>query len=520
MTLHSKILRSVFLAAALGAGVFGCATAKDANADRPNMDTNTATPATTPAEIPAESPATAPESVAAPVAAPVTEEDEATPKIVVESPDIGPQSEPVFMVPMTMKEMETIDLYMTVRNVLQNRSVHEVDPDQLSKGAIDGMLKTLSPHDSYLTPEQMDVLRGNEKPKTGIGVIVSVEKDIGSIRIIEAIEGGGAHKAGLQADDQIIAINGETLTKNNFKTLYESIGGPADTTMSIRVRRDDQDLDFTITRAPFTIPSVSSKMIGDVSYVALRDFLHDDSPKKIRAALTHAAKHNPAGYIIDLRSNTGGLLEQAATLVDMFVDSTDPILTVRKRGGHISETFNATPGDMLNGKKLVVLINDGSASASEILAGALKDFGRATIIGTQSFGKGSVQSVLPLSVKFPDRKDGIKFTSALYHLPSGASIQGVGIMPDIFVEGIEDVFPEHERDLENTLDNPEGTTPPVQPKSTCAINDNVTPTTVIADARISSKTVDKALLCALEHVRGTPKQTTTTPFTPAPQPGV
>ncbi|WP_435640928.1 S41 family peptidase [Micavibrio aeruginosavorus] len=501
MQFNSKTLRSAFLAAALGTGVFGCATVKDASASRPETATVTA---------PAAKPAPAPT---------VATDGETAPKIITESPDIGPDSEPVIMVPMTLSEMETVNLYMTIRDVAGKISVHDVDQDKLSTGAIDGMLKTLSPHDSYVSPEDLEIIMGNAPTTIGIGVVISMEEGADSIRILELVEGGGAHKAGLKPEDHIIAVGGVTITKDNLYKVQDTIGGPAGTTVAIRVRRDDQELDFTITRAPFTVASVASKMIGTVSYIQLRDFLTDGSPGKIKAAITKAASKNPAGYILDLRSNTGGRLEQATDIVDMFVDGTNPTLTIRGRGGAVAQTFNATPGDILNGKKLVVLINDGSASASEIVAGALKDFGRATIIGTQSFGKGSVQSVLPLAAKFPDRKDAIKVTVALYHLPSGDSIQGLGVMPDIFVQDVDDVAPEHERDLKNTLHNPEKETRTAQPKFTCAVNDGITPDKVVMDARITTKAVDKALLCALEHVLATPSQTTTKPVPPAPQPG-
>jgi carboxyl-terminal processing protease len=398
--------------------------------------------------------------------------------------------------------------------VVSNISVNDVDQDKLSTGAIDGMLKTLSPHDSYISPEELDVLTGNAPKSTGIGVVIGLEEGVDSIRIFEVIEGGGAHKAGMKEEDHIIAVDGVTITPHNVRDVQETIGGPADTKVSITVRRDGKEIPLIITRAPFSIPSVVSRMIGDVSYIHLRDFEHDDSPAKIKKALETAAQKNASRYILDLRSNGGGRLEQAAEIVDMFVDGTDTIVSIRERGNVLAGEIKATPGDLIKGKKLAVLINDGSASASEIVAGALKDFGRATITGTQSFGKGSVQAVLPMGRQFPGRKDAIKVTVALYHLPSGKSVQGVGVMPDIFVEAVPDVSPVHERDLDNTLANPEKEIPKVQPKFTCAVNEGVTPDKVIVEARVTSKAVDKILLCALS-----PSQTTTKPVPPAPQPG-
>jgi len=315
--------------------------------------------------------------------------------------------------------------------------VDKPDESRLLEWAINGMLSGLDPHSSYMDPKSLkDMLIQTTGKFGGLGIEVTVED--GLIKVVAPIDDTPAHKAGIMTNDIITHIDDEPVQGLPLNQAIEKMRGPANTKIKLRFTRQGQDkpIELTIVRQIIRVHSVRARLDGnDVAYIRIAAF-NEKTTDEIKQALNQFSLQISArdlkGYIIDLRNNPGGLLDQAISVSDAFLERGD-IVSTRGRKAEDIQRFIARPGDLAKGKPIIVLINGGSASASEIVAGALQDHKRATIIGTRSFGKGSVQTVIPLS-----RGNGtLLLTTARYFTPSGRSIQARGIMPDI--EVLQDV---------------------------------------------------------------------------------
>ncbi len=318
-------------------------------------------------------------------------------------------------------------------SIIEKNYVEEVSSENLTQSAINGMFDSLDPYSVYLSSENLRNLEiGTMGEFEGIGIEITVRD--GLLTVISPIEGSPAQEAGVKSGDVIVSIDGESAEKTNIVDALDLIRGRAGTEVDIIVRRDGnlQDLEFAITRRIVKLRSVESKLIEkDIGYIKLSQF-HRDSADEFLSSYRRLEKENGAkllGLVLDLRNNPGGLLEQALALGDMFIDE-GLILDVRGRTEHTSKEYFAGDGMQVPTSNVAVIVNRGSASASEVLAGALKDSGRAKIVGTRTFGKGSVQSVIELS-----GKTGVKITTARLFTPKGILIDDKGIEPDIFVEG-------------------------------------------------------------------------------------
>ena len=324
-----------------------------------------------------------------------------------------------------------LNLFGDIFERIRSDYVDDVTDGELIENAINGMLSSLDPHSGYLnakTYQEMQVQTRGEFG--GLGIEVTMEN--GFVRVIAPIEGTPAHRAGIAAGDLITHIDGEAVRGLSLGDAVEKMRGPIDSAVTLTVARPDveQPFDVDITRAVITVQSVRSRTEGDAGYIRISSFTEQTT-----AGLEREMKHLDeqlgdamTGVILDLRGNPGGLLDQAVKVSDAFLDQGEIVSTRGRRSGD-SQRFNARKGDITGGRPLVVLMNGGSASASEIVAGALQDHGRAVILGTKSFGKGSVQTIIPLA-----GHGAIRLTTSLYFTPSGRSIQAKGIEPDIVVE--------------------------------------------------------------------------------------
>ena len=318
-------------------------------------------------------------------------------------------------------------------NLIEKNYVEEVSSEDLTRSAIKGMFDSLDPYSVYLSSENLRNLEiGTMGEFEGIGVEITVRD--GLLTVISPIEGSPAQQVGVKSGDVIVSIDGQSAEKTNIVDALDRIRGRAGTKVDIIVRRDGaaQDLEFAITRRIVKLRSVESRLVEkDIGYIKLSQF-HRDSSDEFLSSYRALEKENGAklsGLVLDLRNNPGGLLEQALALGDMFIDE-GLILNVRGRTERTSKEYFARDGMQIPTSHVAVIVNRGSASAAEVLAGALKDSGRAKIVGTRTFGKGSVQSVIELS-----GKTGVKITTARLFTPKGTLIDDKGIEPDIFVEG-------------------------------------------------------------------------------------
>ena len=300
--------------------------------------------------------------------------------------------------------------------------------------AINGMLQSLDPYSAYMNPESYRNMNIETKGEFG-GLGIEITMESGFIKVITPIEGSPADEVGVKPGDYIIKIN-ETQVKG--LTLQEAVNlmrGKIGTSIDITIRRldEDEDLKFTITRDNIKVREISSSIIENVGYIRLRAF-NQQSSKQLRKKIKDLSKKNLDGYILDLRNNPGGLLSQAIKITDAFLDGGE-IVSTRGRDKNDIKIYTAKKGDILKRKPLIVLINRGSASASEIVSGALKDHKRAILLGEKTFGKGSVQSIIPL------KKNGaLRLTIAKYYLPSGQSISEIGVEPDILIKEQKENF--------------------------------------------------------------------------------
>lgn len=320
------------------------------------------------------------------------------------------------------------DVFERVRSIY----VTEPDEEKLVESAINGMLSSLDPHSSYLNPKDYSDMRVQTRGEFGgLGIEVTMENEL--VKVISPIDGTPAAEAGVLAGDLIYQIDGENIRGLSLQEAVEKMRGPVNTPIEVKIQREGADgpIDITIIRDIIKVRSVRWRVERDnVGYIDINSFTEqtdsglEDAIAKINEKV---GEKNVKGYIVDLRLNPGGLLDQAVNVSDVFLDRGEIVSTRGRKENDITR-YSARAGDLTNGKPVIVLINGGSASASEIVAGALQDHKRATILGSRSFGKGSVQTILQLG-----GNGALRLTTALYYTPSNVSIQGKGISPDIKV---------------------------------------------------------------------------------------
>ncbi len=334
------------------------------------------------------------------------------------------------------KLYEKIDLLGEVLEKVQDEYVDEIDQAEVMDFAINGILQSLDPYSAYMNPKIFKEMQTETSGEFGgLGIEVSMEG--GVVKVISPIDDTPAARVGVKAGDYIVRINGEQV---QGKTLMEAVNlmrGPVGSPIEITIRRKGlkKAKIFTIIREIIEIKSVISKLIdNEIGYLRLRAF-NENSSNQLKGEISKLEKNNKlVGYILDLRNNPGGLLSQAVRISDFFLDDGE-IVSTRGRKSRENRKFFAKKGDRIKGKPLIVLINNGSASAAEIVAGALQDQKRAVLLGEATYGKGSVQSIIPLR-----NKGAIRLTISKYYLPSGKSISEVGVTPDIRVEEEDEEF--------------------------------------------------------------------------------
>ncbi|MDB0072456.1 S41 family peptidase [Candidatus Pelagibacter sp.] len=328
-----------------------------------------------------------------------------------------------------------IDLFGEVLEKINKEYVDKVDQSKTMDAAINGLLQSLDPYSAYMTPESFEGMQTETSGEFG-GLGIEVGMEAGVVKVITPIDNTPASKAGLKAGDYIVKINNTQVQGKSLMEAVELMRGPVGSSIEITVRRRGvkKALIFNITREVIEVQSVKSELIdNNIGYIRLTSF-NENSSEQIKEKINKLNKNKDLkGYILDLRNNPGGLLSQAIKISDFFLENGE-IVSTKSRQASENRKWFAKKGDLTNGKTLIILINYGSASASEIVAGALKDHKRAIILGENSYGKGSVQSIIPLK-----NRGAIRLTIAKYYLPSGKSISEVGVTPDIEVaEGSDD----------------------------------------------------------------------------------
>ena len=328
---------------------------------------------------------------------------------------------------------EQLDLFGDIFERIRSAYVEEVDEVDLIESAINGMLTSLDPHSSYLSPDDANDMRVQTRGEFG-GLGIEVTQENGFVKVVSPMDGTPADIAGVEAGDFITHVDGEPVLGLTLNEAVDLLRGPVGSDILITIVREevDEPFDLTLTRDTIKLQAARSRIEGETVIVRLTTFNEQTYPglesgiaKQVEEA---GGFENVNGIVLDLRNNPGGLLNQAIAVSDAFLDAGE-IVSTRGRDPRDSDRFNATPGDLAQGKPLVVLINGGSASASEIVAGALQDHNRAIVVGTRSFGKGSVQTIMPLQ-----GSGAMRLTTARYYTPSGRSIQALGVAPDIIVE--------------------------------------------------------------------------------------
>tara|TARA_Y100001970_G_scaffold192646_1_gene234159 strand:+ start:365 stop:1504 length:1140 start_codon:yes stop_codon:yes gene_type:complete len=330
---------------------------------------------------------------------------------------------------------EKIDLFGEVLDKINKEYVEEINQSDAMDAAINGVLQSLDPYSAYMSPETLKEMETETSGKFG-GLGIEVGMEFGVVKVMTPMDGSPAAREGVKAGDYIIKINGIQVQGKNLSDAVELMRGPVGSKIEITVRRRGvkKALIFEITREIIEVKSVKSKIIDEtVGYIRLTSF-NENSSRQIKNKIKNFKSNKINKYVLDLRNNPGGLLSQAIKISDYFLDNGE-IVSTKSRKYSENRKYFAKKGDLINGETLIVLINYGSASASEIVAGALKEHKRAIIIGENSYGKGSVQSIIPL------QNDGaIRLTVSKYYLPSGKSISGTGIVPDIEVLESSDDF--------------------------------------------------------------------------------
>ena len=329
-----------------------------------------------------------------------------------------------------------IDLFGEVLENIKREYVEDIDQSEVMESAINGVLQSLDPYSAYMSPELFKEMQTDTKGEFG-GLGIEIGMEAGVVKVISPIDDTPASKAGIKAGDYIIKINNTQVQGKSLSEAVDLMRGPVGSPIELTIRRrgEKKALTFNIVREIIQIRSVKSDLIeNNIGYIRLTSF-NENSSKQIKKEIKKLEEDkNVNSYILDLRNNPGGLLSQAIKISDFFLDSGEIVSTKSRKASENKKWF-ANKGDITNGKTLIVLINYGSASASEIVAGALKDHKRAIILGENSFGKGSVQSIIPLK-----NKGAIRLTVAKYYLPSGKSISEVGVLPDIEIDEESDEF--------------------------------------------------------------------------------
>ena len=328
---------------------------------------------------------------------------------------------------------EQLDLFGDIFERIRAQYVEDVDTKDLVEAAINGMLTSLDPHSSYLSPDDSENMQVQTRGEFG-GLGIEVTQEDGFVKVVSPMDGTPADQAGIESGDFITHVDGESVLGLTLNEAVELMRGPVGSEIIITVVREGtaEPFDVSIIRDTIKLTAVRARVEQNAVVLRVTTFNEQTYPN-LEAGLAEKVEElggedNVSGIILDLRNNPGGLLNQAIKVSDAFLDKGE-IVSTRGRNPQDGERFNATPGDLANGKPIVVLINGGSASASEIVAGALQDHHRAIVVGTKSFGKGSVQTVMPL------RGNGaMRLTTARYYTPSGRSIQALGVSPDILVE--------------------------------------------------------------------------------------
>ena len=352
----------------------------------------------------------------------------------------------------TKETYRQLSIFNEVYNRVKNQYVEELTDKELVEKALNGMLQALDPHSSYMNEEIYKEMQVDTSGSFG-GLGIEITTDKGFIKIISPIDDTPADKAGIQAGDYITHLNGDSVVDMNLKEAIDLMRGEVGTSITLTIIRGTEDpFDVELVRDTIKMASVKHRVLNDVGVLRVSTFNEQttsglqDSIQKLEES-----ENPPIGYVLDLRNNPGGLLAESVSVSDLFLEQGE-IVSIRGREKNDVQVYSAKKGDLINQKPLVVLINEGSASASEIVAGALQDHNRAVIMGMKSFGKGSVQTIVPID------SGAIRLTIAKYYTPSGDSIQAVGIEPDVVVPRaelniIDNYFTFRESDYQDALDN-------------------------------------------------------------------
>ncbi|MDX5360173.1 MAG: S41 family peptidase [Alphaproteobacteria bacterium] len=349
-----------------------------------------------------------------------------------------------------------LNLFGEIFETVRAQYVEQVDDARLIEAAVNGMLTSLDPHSSYLSPKNFRDMQVQTRGEFG-GLGIEVTMENGLVKVVAPIDDTPASRADIRPGDLVTQIDGEPVLGLTLREAVEKMRGPVDTDITLTIQREgaEEPFNVTLTRAIIEIRAVRSRAENDVGVIRVTTF-NEHTTENLQAAiddLKGQIGEKLAGFILDLRNNPGGLLNEAVSVSDTFLERGE-IVSTRGRDPKDTERYSATPGDMADGKPIIVLINGGSASASEIVAGALQDHRRAIVLGTQSFGKGSVQTIMPLG-----GRGALRLTTSRYYTPSGRSIQAKGITPDIEVaqarlEPLEQRGGISEGDLRGHLSNP------------------------------------------------------------------
>ncbi len=340
----------------------------------------------------------------------------------------------IFSMPINVKSStdvyEKLDLFGEVLEKIKKEYVDDVDQSEAIDSAINGVLQSLDPYSAYMSPELFENMQTDTQGKFG-GLGIEIGMESGVVKVISPIDDTPAAKAGIKAGDYIVKIGKTQVQGKSLMEAVKLMRGPVGTPIELTIRRkgEKKALIKKVVREIIVVKSVEAKLLKNkIGYLRLKSFNSNSSDQLIKKIDIFENKEKANGYILDLRNNPGGLLTQAINITDFFLDDGE-IVSTKGRKIFENRRFFAKKGDKLNGKPLIVMINNGSASASEIVAGALKDHKRAIILGEKTYGKGSVQSIIPLS-----DGGGMRLTVSKYYLPSGESISEIGVEPDIFVE--------------------------------------------------------------------------------------
>jgi carboxyl-terminal processing protease len=388
-----------------------------------------------------------------------------------------------------------LNLFGDVFNLVRSDYVDEVSDDTLIEGAINGMLTSLDPHSNYLNAKNFTDMKVQTRGEFGgLGIEVSMEN--GLVKVVSPIDDTPAARAGLKPGDLITALDGEPVAGLTLPEAVEKMRGPVNSDITLTIHRAGKDpFDVKLTRATIKIQSVRSHLEdGNIGYIRITSFTEqtDVGLNNAMKNLKQQANNKLVGVVLDLRNNPGGLLDQAVAVSDAFLDKGE-IVSTRGRRAEDAQRYDARPGDIAEGLPMVVLINGGSASASEIVAGALQDHHRAILLGTRSFGKGSVQTIIPLP-----GHGAMRLTTARYYTPSGRSIQAKGIDPDVVVEAAK-IEPSPDKATVKTAANPD----PTKDKTTGQAPDSDTSAAESSvDPTIMGTPEDYQLARAVDMLRG------------------